>query len=196
MTRDPLAVARDLACLPRGARSAIRRPWLPPDPAPPAPCLRSGACDGRSRTGGWPIRRHPVADPAPADGRSRHRRMADPAPADGRSGDIRWPIPHRRMADQATSGGRSRTGGWPIRRHPVADPAPADGRSGDIRWPIPHRRMADQATSGGRSRTGGWPIRRHPVAAIRCLRCDQARSRTRDPPPAIRDPRVWVPLPN
>jgi hypothetical protein len=36
--------------------------------------------------------------------------LADPAPADGRSGDIRWPIQHRLMADQATSAGRSSTG--------------------------------------------------------------------------------------
>ena len=143
MTRDPLAVARDLACLPRGARSAglrcaIRRPWLaacdalplplPPLPAirrpwlacplacplardpmaairwprsagrglpAPAPCLRSGVIR-------WPIRRHPMADPASSDGRS-----------DGRSGVIRWPIR------------------WPIRRHPV--PAMRSGALQDTR---------------------------------------------------------------
>jgi hypothetical protein len=156
MARDPLAVARDLACLPRGARSAglrcaIRCPCpLACDPlavAPLPPCLRSGVIR-------WPIRRHPMADPASSDGRSgvirwpiRRHPMADPASSDGRSGVIRWPIR------------------WPIRRHPMADPA-------IIRWPIrwPIRRhpladpMADPASSAGRSdgRSG----------VIRCLRCD------------------------
>jgi hypothetical protein len=74
MTRDPLAVARD-------PLAAIRWPWRP------CPCPLPA------------IRRHPMADP-----------MADPAPADGRSGDIRWPIQHRLMADPAPADGRSSTG--------------------------------------------------------------------------------------
>jgi hypothetical protein len=116
MTRDPLAVARDLACLPRGARSAGRGArsagrGLPPamrcpcplacDPLAVArlpPCPRSAI---RSAIR-WPwracpaplpaIRRHPLADP-----------LADPASSAGRSGVIRWPI----------------------RRHPMPDPMPA-----------------------------------------------------------------------
>jgi hypothetical protein len=103
MTRDPLAVARDpLACDARSRdplavacrlRSAIR--W-PRSAGRGVACLPlplacdPASSDGRSGVIRWPIRRHPMADPASSDGRS-----------DGRSGVIRWPIR------------------WPIRRHPV-----------------------------------------------------------------------------
>jgi hypothetical protein len=69
-------------------------------------------------TGCWPIQHRLMADQATSAGRSstiRRHPLADPAPADGRSGDIRWPIQHRLMADQA----RSR-----IRDPPPATPAP------------------------------------------------------------------------
>jgi hypothetical protein len=124
MTRDPLAVARDLAW-PAPWRAirwpwrAIRWPWLAAcDALPLPPCLRSAGRGAPAPLPAirdpmaairWPwracpaplpaIRRHPLADP-----------LADPASSAGRSGVIRWPIRRHPMpairclrSDQARS---------------------------------------------------------------------------------------------
>ena len=117
MTRDPLAVARDLACLPRGARSAglrsaIRWPWLAAcDALPLPPCLRSA---GRGAPAPLPAIRDPMAAirwpwlacPCPLPAIRLPLACDPPAPclrSAARPGAIRWPIQHRLMADQARS---------------------------------------------------------------------------------------------
>jgi hypothetical protein len=131
MTRDPLAVARDLAW-PAPWRAirwpgAIRWPWRCRlrSALPLPPCLRSAGRGARSaplpaiRVIRWP--------------RSAGRWRADPCPM---------------PADPASSAGRSGVIRWPIRRHPLADPASSAGRSGVIRWPPAIRCLrSDQARS-------------------------------------------------
>ena len=159
MTRDPLAVARDLACLPRGARSAGR--GLPPamrcpcplacDPLAVAclpPCLRSAIRWPRSAGRGVPA-------PAPC------LRSACPLPA------IRCPPRRDPPAPCLRSAARPGDIRWPIRRHPMADQATSAARPGDIRCPPRRHPMADQATSAGRPGDIRWPLKRDPMAAIR-----------------------------
>jgi hypothetical protein len=156
MTRDPLAVARDLACLPRGARSAGLRCAIR-CPCPADACDPLAVAPAPLPAIRWPWRPWPILRSAIRWPRSAGR--GDPAPAPGRSGVIRWPIRHP-MAD-GRSDGRSGVIRWPIRamairwprRHPMADP------------------MADPASSDGRSAADPWrdPLP-DPGSAIRCPR--------------------------